>query len=58
MKTKKYLNCLVTTNEGTTYQNELKLSEVKLINTMVQQNRSVLVNVVETHEADYKSIFG
>lgn len=58
MKNKKYLQCIVTQHNGNTFDNPLKLGEVRLINTLATTHKSVLVTAVETHEADYKSIFG
>ena len=54
---KKYLQCFITRYDGTSFNNPLKLSEVYLISQISQENKSVLVTLVECSQAEYKVIF-
>lgn len=55
---KKYLHLTITRSNGETYTNPLTLSEVHLISQIVKENKSVLVSLEETTQANYKALFG
>lgn len=55
---KKYLHCIVTTNDGRVFENPLKLSEARLISQMAQENKSVLVTTRECTQQYYEMTFG
>lgn len=55
---KKYLDCVITTHEGKTIHNPLKLSEAHLISKMAQENKEVTVKAKECEDKYYKLTFG
>lgn len=48
----------ITTHEGRTFANPLKLSEAHLLSKIAQENKSALVTCEEMTEADFKTTFG
>lgn len=58
MKTKHYLDCRVTMNNGRTFDNPLKLSEAHLISKLCKDNKQVLVTRRSCDAKEYKIIFG
>ena len=54
----KYLNCIVTRLNETSFSNPLKLSEVYLINKLLRENLCVTVMLVECDFKTYKYLFG
>ena len=55
---REYLNVVVFRQNGSSFFNSLKLSEVHLINTLLKTNEKVIVNRVEATEVQYKAMFG
>jgi len=55
---KKYLHLTITRINGETYTNPLTLSEFHLINQIVKENKSVLISMEVTTQANYKALFG
>lgn len=55
---KKYLKCIVTMTNGSTFENPLKLGEAYLISQLAQQNKKVLVTLEITSAKHYNSMFG
>jgi len=55
---KSFLSVYVTMNDGSTFINPLKLSEVYLINQITKKHEKVEVRRITTDEAHYKSLFG
>ena len=58
MKDRKYLKCVITRNDGSTFTNPLLLSEAHFITKMAKENEKVLVTCETAHEDEFKSIFG
>lgn len=54
---RQYLQCIVTRLDDTMFVNELKLSEVHLITTLLKENKSVLVEMKTVPKSVYESIF-
>lgn len=57
-RTNKYLSVEVETNEGGTFHNPLKLSEVRFISQLAQENKKVTVVFNECDDEDFKYLFG
>lgn len=55
---KKYLHCTITNNNGTTFTNPLKLSEVHLISQIAQENQKIIIRLETCTKEQYKAIFG
>jgi len=57
---KDYLHCTVTKTDGSTYVNELMLSEVHLVKAILKEekNESIDVRITEVTKERYESIFG
>jgi len=58
MKTKQYLNLIVTDKNGNKFRNPLKLSEAHLISKIAQENYHISVTLMTVNPYLYKSIFG
>lgn len=58
MKTRDYLQCVVTDHNGNTFTNPLRLDEVRLINTMARNNPKVVVTMESANEKEWESLFG
>ena len=58
MKTKQYLNVVVTDKNGRHFTNPLKLSEAYLISRIAKENKVLTVQVTECPASAYKLIFG
>ena len=58
MKTKKYLSVHVTSNDGSHFENPLKLSEAHFVSQLAQENMKVEVTCEEVSELEFKTIFG
>lgn len=54
---KKYLQIIVTSKEGRIYNNDLTLSENHLITTILRENKSVTITLVECTKEHYKRMF-
>lgn len=58
MKTEfKYINCVVTTHDGNSFSNPLKLSEAHLISKLVQENKLVQCTLDTVTKQMYKLMF-
>lgn len=57
-KERNFLHVVVTQHNGTTFENNLKLDEVRLINTLARAHKSVNVEMSTIHEAGFKAMFG
>ena len=55
---KKILKCEVQMHNGKWFTNELKLSEVRFVSQLAQENKQVIVTCVEVDEREFKLIFG
>lgn len=55
---KKYLKITITTHNGLSVENPLKLSEAHLISKMAQENKKLEIKIVECDAKSYKFIFG
>jgi len=55
---KKYLYVEVIRNDGSTFVNELKLSEAHFISQLAQENRRLIVRLLTCNKEYYKCIFG
>jgi hypothetical protein len=55
---KKFLNVTVNRNDGSVFQNHLKLSEVHLINQILNENKSILIFLDTCTKERFKIIFG
>lgn len=58
MKDKIFLQTLVTTETGRKFNNPLKLSEVRFVSQLAQQNDQVVVWISTVTPKRYKQIFG
>lgn len=54
---KKYLKVVVTTIDGTTFENPLMLSETRIIGQLVKDNKKVEVSLQQCTAAWYKLTF-
>lgn len=55
---KKYLDITVWRNDGSHFNNPLKLSEVHLVNKLAKENQRLTVFLTEVSKETYKFIFG
>lgn len=58
MKTKKYLQCIMTTYSGQEIKSSLMLKETYLVSRMAQETKSVLVSLERCDVATYNLKFG
>jgi hypothetical protein len=58
MKLREYLKCTITSKDGSTYTNPLKLSEAHLIPSILKEQKSISIERVECTPEYYKSTFG
>lgn len=53
-----FLSVTVTRHNGTTFSNQLKLSEAHLISRIAQENKSILVELVTCTKKEFQLNFG
>ncbi|MEE9571520.1 MAG: hypothetical protein V3W20_00560 [Candidatus Neomarinimicrobiota bacterium] len=58
MKDKIFLQCKVTSKTGRVFNNPLKLSEVRFVSQLAQENMQVVVWIVTVTPKTYKATFG